>query len=266
MASDESAPRMRLWKRIVLIGLSIGIGLVIAGTAVGLGFYWYYEHARPTRTWPEIDMPQQYLKVNLTTKWRGGQLNYLLTISPKSPSLVGSFDKAVRAETAPLQITILLTDSAGFKLCSIPVDGATLIHLADDQGRYAGLSANNSTFECSYGDYSDATAWNIAYQNLPVAADIVPLPAPIPARAQQHTPRAPRMATEGTDILSGVDAINGQLDTASGHVFDVYLSGEKYTILMWNAGTEIKFNCKTPSNCTVVNTATQETVHAHLEK
>ncbi len=272
MTPDETAPRMRLWKRIVLIGLSIGVGLVIAGTAVGLGFYWYYNHARPTRNWPEVEVAQENLKAQLSTKWRNGQLNYLLTLSPKSPSLVDSFDAALRAQTAPFGLTILLNDSSGFRLCSISVEDGKFTREVDDKGKFESLSVNDSAFECSYGDYSDASTWTITWQNLPNAAPDIPdsgyklIPPPATAAPKHHTSAIPSVPMEGTDTLSGVDAVEGQLDTASGHVFDIFLSGEKYTILTWSAGTEIKFNCKTPSNCTIVNSETQETVHAHLEK
>lgn len=272
MSSTEAAPRlpgkMPLWKRLVLIGVSVGAGLGIMGTIVGLSIHWYYSHPRMTHEWPEHKMQAYGLKASLKTRWRDDALHYQLQISPLSPDAVDAFDKAFTTLTEPLDFTLYLYDDSGFQTCSDSIDASDIKHDVNREGKIKGLSVNTTWGFCSYEHYRDSRKWNLAWKGLPkVSTDTAAITPIAPTASAQQAPRTEKLEkTEGSETLTGVDPVNSRLDTESGHVFWVYSTGEQYTILAWSAKEQLRFTCRTRSDCVVVNTDRKETVHARLIK
>jgi len=260
--------KMPLWKRLALVGASFGAGIGIVGTVAGLSVYWYYSHPRATRDWPERDIEAYGLKASLKTRWRDDALHYRLDIAPLSPDGVDAFDRSFRSFSEPLNFTLFLYDDAGFQVCSASIDKSDIKHDVDKKGRFASLSVNATWLFCSYGRYRDSRKWNLGWKVLPkVSTDRTDTAPSAPVAATNKAPKTEKpMTIEGTDTITGVDPVSSQLDTESGRVFWVYRPGEQYTVISWSAKERLRFSCKTRSDCIVVNTDRDETVHARLTK
>lgn len=261
MSMTEGTPpagtprRTALWKRLALIGASLGVGLAAVAALVGLNIHWYYSHPRPTRKWPDLDIRAYGLKVSLKTRWRDNALHYQLKISPLSRDGIDAFDASFRSLSEPLQLSLFLYDDAGFRVCLAPTDRSDVKHDLDDKGRIASLTVDATWVLCSYEHYRDSRKWNLAWKNLPTA-----VPSKEPNKATEVR------TSEGTDTITGVDSVTGELDTKSGRVFFVYSSAEQYTIIPWSAKQRLHFSCRAASDCTLENTDRGETVHARLGK
>ena len=171
-SSPPVAPNVRvrpLWRRLVFASAAFGGAFAVVLSMIGLAAYWYYNHPRNTRSWPEQNLPQLGIRALLKTKWRDGEMNYRLEITPAAPVTIDAFDRAVRSLAAAPDFEIQLYDSSGFELCSIPASDYQLD--TDDRGKYEGLSFNSASGGCSYSHYSDAATWAITWKNFPSLAD-----------------------------------------------------------------------------------------------
>jgi hypothetical protein len=180
---------MTSWKKLATVGASVGAGIVALLAVIGLGVYWYYFHPRPARDWPDVEIAPLGFKTSLSTKWSGGHLNYQFRVSPISrthplPDLAfgpeeetKAFNKAIQGKSQPFRFSVLLLDSAGFKLCTLRIADSDLQSEIDDAGKTKSLAANGSeTLYCSLGEYNQASSWNPTWEYFPTVEYIVQAP------------------------------------------------------------------------------------------
>lgn|SRR5487761_67028 len=168
---------MVLWRRLVLLGVSFGIGVVAATVALYLGIRWYNNRPQLYRVLPKYDLGNG-LVANLKTEWRDGQIYYALRIMPAEPSKVKAFDVAIRNESAPKGLAVHFEDKAGMELCSISFGGYT--ENPDDNGLVSSLSATGHSQDCSRSQYAESASVGgelmFSWESLPILAppDFIP--------------------------------------------------------------------------------------------
>lgn len=163
------------WKRAVFVSAGLGAGLALVWAMAALGFYWYYNHARPTRSWPEEEVSSLGIKFNLKTRWRDNNLDYQLTVSPATSISVDAFDKALHASPSrDYSFGIVLYDSSGFRLCEFSASDPH--HGDDDRGRYTILEFNSSYSGCPYARYSESRKWSPTWRNFTPVSNEKPTP------------------------------------------------------------------------------------------
>lgn len=289
-STESLSKKPAWWKRAFLFGFSFGAGLVVVGALVILSINWYRNRPQPARNWPDTVIEHQKIKASLVTRWRGGVM-YQFTVSPQSEVDVEAFDKASKLLKGPPEVTILLYDASGFELCSIGLGEGRVIKQVDENGRNASLNADGTDYGCSDKDYSEVGKWSLSWKNLPDLSPFISsaaspspkssAPAPPQAALPRGTPSAGSPGskrqdentetpdavekTSGNETLTGVDAITGRLDTKS-YSFLVYRSGERNTIILWEAKHRLRYECKAEADCLVVNVTRDETVHARIVK
>lgn len=199
-----SSQRLRGWRRISLVGLSIGVGIVLALTVVVLIYNYYEDRARPARTWKEINAESVGIRFTLTTEWREGEVFYRFQVRPNSKDLVTAFEKA--AQSSSRSFTVLLYDSAGMRMCEQKVEEFT--RELDQHGGVSGLESVG-TFSCSLRRYSDSRDWSVHFEfprladtKQPTSDIFVPLPdgryvrVPAEASPQQLAALRSKLAIE----------------------------------------------------------------------
>ncbi len=267
MSSTDETPkrtdRTPPWKRLILIGASLGAGIALVGMIAAVGIRWYRSRPLPVHEWARLDINSYGLEARLKTEWRNDGLYYQFVLSPSSQRKVKAFAAAVRSYQGPMLLTVRLYDSSGFQLCSNLITGSDMSQNIDDTGEIAGLSANGFWSSCSRGRYLESRKWDMTWSTLPNISAGSGQPSPSSKAPASHKARRAESVGSG-EILSGIDVIRGKLDTESGHVFSVYESGERYTIIGWSAGERIECSCDTHSNCLIEDTTNGERVHAHL--
>jgi hypothetical protein len=266
--ASEITRRKPLWKRVLLISVCVLGGLAVLGIIIGVGIDLYYSFPRKTRSWPDKDVESNGLKASLKTRWRDDTLHYRLEISALSPDLSDSFDKAWTLPTESMHLALHLYDDSGFELCSNEIEASDIKKNVNKEGKIGRLSANATWPSCSLERYNDSRKWGLSWKSLPnvnVSAAITNVAsgeqAP-PVTKSRKNEESEKL--EGGTTLTGVDTLHGRLDTESGQTFLVYRSGERNTIIWWSAKQKLRFRCKTASDCLVVNTSREETVHARL--
>ena len=115
----------RNWKRWVVIGLSIGIGVVIAAFLLWWLVTTYQNRPTEAKTWPVVTVQGANLKASLKTRWKGG-LRYQFLVEPISPDFKASFDRATQ-DGSNYSFTLIFYDKAGFKLCEADAPSITRI-------------------------------------------------------------------------------------------------------------------------------------------
>jgi hypothetical protein len=254
-AASGKAERMALWRRLILIGISLGVGLAVAGLGIVWGMYSYQNRPIPPTTWDPIELPQIGIKAWLKTEWRDGSLRYQFRVSPLSPELTKAFDKAANSSSKKT-FTVLFYDDAGFKLCDYEVTPGPEV---DTSGQVAALVSIESTWLCSSGNYRQARRWNLSY--------VFPtLSTERKSRKRTSTPNVRTTSLEGTDSLTGFDYMSCRMETRSGHTFLLYRPGECTTALQWRVSARLRYACKTKRDCLVENLGNNQAVHARLLK
>jgi hypothetical protein len=243
-----------------LIGLLIVAGLAVIGAIIGVSVHLYYSYPRTTRNWPDKEIESNGVKASLKTRWRDDTLYYQLRILPSPPNTFESFDEALRSSNEPLRFTVFLYDDSGFEMCSNSISESDIHKNVNTEEQTKDLSANGIWLYCSLEHYNDSDQWGLAWHSLPklsaTATDIVGTSK----AAKTDEPKK----LEGHTTLTGVSFMGSRLDTESGQAFLLYRSGERNTIMWWSAKEKVHFECKTPSDCVIVNETREETVHARL--
>ncbi len=285
--SSETPKSMVLWKRLILIGLSIGASIVIAGAGIVWAVYRYQNRPIPPTTWEPRELPQVGVEAWLKSEWRDGSLRYQFRISPLSPELAEAFHKVARSSSQKT-FTVVFYDEGGFKLCGYEVTTGPEV---DSSGRVAALVSNDSTWLCSAGKYRQATAWNLSYvfpkliarKKTPRKTSSRPVKRRKDDKDEKSTVRQgdKKLRTEieadyedgikatslsGTDSLTGFDYMSCRMETRSGHTFLLYRPGECTTALQWRVSARLRYTCKTKRDCLVENLGNDQAVHARLLK
>ena len=167
---------MRPWKRLVVIGLSIGAGISVLLALIG-GIYWWIE-VRPTppKTWPVLDIEAIGVHASLVTRWHEGRVEYQFRVWPLDPSLAEAFDKVANpnpptgagamfpwlAKPPDRSFTVHFYDSSDFEICNIPMVG--LHPQVSGTGLTDAMVANDRSSSCSSSDYRNSQKRNISYQ------------------------------------------------------------------------------------------------------
>lgn len=262
----KATQRPRSWKRLVLVGLSIGVGIVLALVLVIAAYLRFSTRPTAPRTWGAIELPSVGIKTDLKTQWADGFLMYQFHASPFHATLAPDFAKIVRTDRLNIRFTVYLEDQAGFQLCSVEL--RYLTPEIDNQGILDALVANDKTAGCTRSEYVRASSWNVSYvfpQLIHEAKKEIQLSAR--SRRKRSRPTAQAKTIEGTDELTGYNFSNGHLETRSGHIFVINHQGERLTAIGWAAPDRLKFACKSKSNCLIENLGflhDGETVHATM--
>jgi hypothetical protein len=253
------------WKRIVLVGLSCGVGIVVAVAAVIFLFNWYNDRPTSAKKWPEIDNPSQGFKITLRTEWRDGRVKYKLHVLPHDQSLAVAFDKVAGPAAKSGSFTVQLEDPSGFELCKIEM--VELVPQMGDDGLVHAVEAEGDASGCSRSQYLEASEWNVVYRFPKISSSTSgdDKKTPNPEVTTKRTTRTQlTYPFEGEDSLTGFDYSGGQLETRAGHTFAVQREGERGTALLWTASARLKYSCRSASDCLIVNVDRDEAVHARM--
>ncbi len=258
-------------QRPALIG-AIGILLVIVASISAL--LWRAYEDRPMRKiFLSKDVPEIGLRAGLRTERIESSVIYKFRATPLSESLKSRMNAVLRErDHQSIRFLVNLEDSGGFELCSTQI--AWHPDLTSD-GSIAALSGQGEFPDCPVPRYAKSSNWNLQFHYPLVSEDVSPKNEPEPPKPLGKTPPAgsSRSRTETTsginvsplsaDVLTGADAYSGSIETLDGHSLLVTREAEKYSLVSWQNGDSLRFDCAA-KECIVADTTRNQTIHARL--
>ena len=152
-----AAPRRAARRFVLLVGISSAVVVLSWTLRVERAHRRQADETRRLETvrhWPPIHLSVPGLQAELATEYRQGRLMYLFQVEG-SPSTLDS----AKVEQEP-PFTVVLADTAGFKLISIPMLDAEGVNGRDTMGVDHNVNWNSS-IACDSSTYLRASTWDV---------------------------------------------------------------------------------------------------------
>lgn len=255
--------------RVLLASAALLIVIALSGS-----YMWKRYTSRPMRkVFPPKDVPEIGLTVALRTERMDNSVVYVFRAKPLTADLKERMADVLKSQDRrSLKFFAELEDSGNFELCRTEV--AWHPDLASD-GTFAGMSGQGDFPDCTLSRYSKATGWNLQF-HYPLTSESLSSSQPESQQTDRNN-RASTAASNGShrpskigiadgssvDVLTGADAYSGAIETVAGHTLRVTRDAERATLLRWQNGDSLKFECA-EQECLVSDINTDEAVHARV--
>jgi len=257
----KSTPRAALF--FFTFGVGFGLAVVVSNAAVSL----YRNRPLPQKAWQERKFDAVGLRAKLETDWAnsGSDLRYKLLIRPSDPTAIDEFSQTLIDRQFGGMITVNLYDARHFLVAKSDNYLSAFTRVFDDSGKIKVAVAQDKFF-ITRDQYASLSSWDFS-TNLPLIQKADGAGKPSGSAAQTAgvgtIKSGPR---EGDEIISGYDAVNGNLETNSGRTFFIYKPGEQSTAISWRVSSRFHYKCDENFVCVLTKSGTDAVLHARLRK